>query len=49
VKQLHAFFTLIIGIIVAFTASWQISLVVLATFPANIIAGTIQMAAFVHQ
>jgi len=36
-KQIQAIFTLLIGIGLGFSASWKISLVVLATFPVNII------------
>lgn len=44
-KQLQAMFTLVIGLVIGFTASWKIAFVVLATFPLNIIAGGIQMQA----
>ena len=44
-KQLQAAFTFIVGLIIGFQAAWKIALVTLATFPANIIAGAIQMAA----
>jgi ABC-type multidrug transport system fused ATPase/permease subunit len=43
VKSLQAAFTLIVGVIIGFYASWKIALVVLATFPLNIIASAIQM------
>jgi ABC-type multidrug transport system fused ATPase/permease subunit len=35
-NQLQALFTLAIGLIIGFTASWKISLVVIATFPINV-------------
>ena len=35
-NQLQAVFTLAIGLIIGFTASWKISLVVIATFPINV-------------
>ena len=44
-KQLQALFTFVVGLIIGFQASWKIALVTLATFPCNIIAGAIQMAA----
>lgn len=44
-NQLQAMFTLTVGLIIGFTASWQISLVVLATFPLNIVASAIKMKA----
>jgi len=42
-KQIQAMFTFLIGLVIAFNASWKIALVVLATFPLNIIASAIQM------
>jgi ATP-binding cassette, subfamily B (MDR/TAP), member 1 len=42
-KQLQAIFTLAIGCVIGFTASWQIAIVVIACFPANIVASAIQM------
>lgn len=48
-KQFQAFFTLAIGIILGFKASWKIAFVVLATFPLNVIAGAIQMQAVAGQ
>jgi ATP-binding cassette subfamily B (MDR/TAP) protein 1 len=48
-KQIMAVSTLIVGLVIAFIASWKISLVVLATFPLNIIASGIQMQAFQGQ
>ena len=44
-KQLQALFTFVIGLGVGLSASWKISLVVLATFPLNMIASAIQMQA----
>lgn len=44
-KQIQALFTFLIGLVIAFNASWKIALVVLATFPLNIIASAIQMQA----
>jgi ATP-binding cassette subfamily B (MDR/TAP) protein 1 len=44
-KQIQAFFTLTIGMIIGFSASWKISLVVISMFPVNIIASSIQMQA----
>ena len=35
-NQLQAVFTLAVGLIIGFTASWKISLVVIATFPINV-------------
>ena len=35
-NQLQAVFTLAIGLIIGFSASWKISLVVIATFPINV-------------
>ena len=48
-KQLQAIFTLSIGLALGFSASWQISFVVLATFPINIAASAIQMQAIAGQ
>lgn len=48
-KQFQAFFTLAVGIILGFMASWKIAFVVLATFPLNVIAGAIQMQAVAGQ
>ena len=48
-RQLQAFFTLAVGLILGFRASWKISLVVIAAFPINIIAGAIQMQTFAGQ
>lgn len=44
-KQLQAIFTLVIGLGIGFSASWKIALVVIATFPLNVIASAIQMQA----
>lgn len=44
-KQIQAVFTLLIGLVIGFSASWKIASVVLATFPLNIIASAIQMQA----
>ena len=44
-KQLQAFFTLLIGLIIGYMASWKIASVVIATFPLNIVASAIQMQA----
>jgi ATP-binding cassette subfamily B (MDR/TAP) protein 1 len=43
-NQLQAVFTLAVGLIIGFTASWKITLVVMATFPINIAAGAMRMA-----
>jgi ATP-binding cassette subfamily B (MDR/TAP) protein 1 len=43
-NQLQAIFTLMVGLIIGFTASWKITLVVIATFPINIAAGAARMA-----
>lgn len=43
-NQMQAVFTLAVGLIIGFTASWKISLVVMATFPINIAAGAMRMA-----
>jgi ABC-type multidrug transport system fused ATPase/permease subunit len=43
-NQLQAVFTLLVGLIIGFTASWKITLVVIATFPINIAAGAARMA-----
>jgi ATP-binding cassette subfamily B (MDR/TAP) protein 1 len=48
-RQIQAFFTLTIGIILGFTASWKIAFVVLATFPVSIAASAIQMQAIAGQ
>eukprot|EP00604_Paraphysomonas_vestita_P002962 CAMPEP_0174820940 /NCGR_PEP_ID=MMETSP1107-20130205/5094_1 /TAXON_ID=36770 /ORGANISM="Paraphysomonas vestita, Strain GFlagA" /LENGTH=1282 /DNA_ID=CAMNT_0016037263 /DNA_START=383 /DNA_END=4231 /DNA_ORIENTATION=+ len=48
-KQFQAFFTLAVGIILGFRASWKIAFIVLATFPLNVIAGAIQMQAVAGQ
>jgi ATP-binding cassette subfamily B (MDR/TAP) protein 1 len=42
-NQLQALFTLAAGLIIGFTASWKITLVVIATFPINIVAGAMRM------
>ena len=44
-RQLQAFFTLAIAMILGFQASWKVSLVVIASFPISIIASAIQMQA----
>jgi ATP-binding cassette, subfamily B (MDR/TAP), member 1 len=48
-KQFQAFFTLAVGILLGFQASWKIAFVVLATFPLNVIAGAVQMQAVAGQ
>jgi ATP-binding cassette, subfamily B (MDR/TAP), member 1 len=48
-KQLQATFTLLVGCIIGFTASWRIALVVIACFPANIAASAVQMQALSGQ
>ena len=48
-KQLQALFTLVVGCIIGFSASWRIAGVVIACFPANIIASAIQMQAISGQ
>ena len=48
-KQIQALFTLAVGVGLGFSASWKIALVVLATFPLNVIAGAIQMQAVAGQ
>lgn len=48
-KQAMAVSTLVVGVILAFTASWKISLVVLATFPLSIAASAVQMEAWQGQ
>jgi len=48
-KQIQALFTLVIGLGIGLSASWQITLVVLATFPLNIVASAIQMQAIAGQ
>eukprot|EP00624_Nannochloropsis_granulata_P003403 evm.model.NODE_27191_length_32237_cov_31.285324.8 len=42
-RQCQAFFTLFVGLLIAFTASWEIALVTLATFPIQAGANAIQM------
>ena len=42
-KQTQAFFSLLFGFIISFTASWKIALVTLATLPINVISSAIQM------
>ena len=44
-KQIQAIFTLLIGLGLGFSASWQIAFVVIACFPISIAAGTVQMKA----
>ena len=41
-KQVQAFCTVTVGMALGFAATWKVSLVVLATFPINVIAGVIQ-------
>jgi ABC-type multidrug transport system fused ATPase/permease subunit len=48
-KQIQAIFTLVIGLGISFSASYKVSLVVLATFPLNIIASAIQMQGIAGQ
>jgi ATP-binding cassette subfamily B (MDR/TAP) protein 1 len=48
-RQLQAFFTLAVAIILGFKSSWKVSLVVIAAFPVNIIASAIQMQAISGQ
>ena len=48
-KQLQASFTLLIGLALGFSASWQIALVVLACFPLSIVSSAIQMQAIAGQ
>lgn len=48
-KQIQAIFTLVIGLGIAFSASWKVSFVVLATFPLSIIASAIQMQGIAGQ
>jgi ATP-binding cassette, subfamily B (MDR/TAP), member 1 len=48
-KQLQAIFTLSVGCVIGFSASWRIAGVVIACFPANIIASAIQMQAVTGQ
>jgi len=42
-NQLQALFTLLAGLLIGFTASWKITMVVLATFPLNIASAAIKM------
>lgn len=42
-RQCQAFFTLFVGLLIAFTSSWEIALVTLATFPIQAGANAIQM------
>ena len=46
-RQTQAMFTLILGLVLGFRASWRMALVVVASFPINIIASAIQMQATV--
>ena len=48
-RQFQAFFTLAVGLIIAFTATWKVTLVVLATFPVSIAASALQMQAIAGQ
>lgn len=48
-KQLQAAFTLLIGLALGFSASWQVAFVVLACFPLSIISSAIQMQAIAGQ
>jgi ABC-type multidrug transport system fused ATPase/permease subunit len=43
-RQLQVACTLCISLIIGFSASWQIALVVIATLPLNILAATISAA-----
>ncbi len=43
--MLQALSTLVVGLVIGFSASWQISLVVIATFPLNIAAASMTMKA----
>jgi ABC-type multidrug transport system fused ATPase/permease subunit len=47
-RQLQAIFTLAIGLAVSLSASWKISLVLIATFPVTIIASVLHTQAFVQ-
>eukprot|EP01034_Spumella_vulgaris_P039260 gene39260-48499_t len=48
-KQLQAFFTLVVALVLGFIATWKVSLVVLAAFPLSIVASAIQMEALSGQ
>ena len=48
-KQLQAIFCMTIGLGLGLSASWQIALVVLATFPVTIATSAIQMQAIAGQ
>jgi hypothetical protein len=43
---LQAFFTFLVGVSLAFSASWKLSFVILASLPLLIITGIIQNKAF---
>lgn len=44
-KKVQAVFTLIVGVALGFSASWQIAFVVIACFPLSIAASAVQMSA----
>jgi ATP-binding cassette subfamily B (MDR/TAP) protein 1 len=48
-KQLMAVCALIVGVVISLVASWKLSLVVLATFPLNIVASIVYMQAWTGQ
>ena len=43
-RQMQVAFTLGISLVIGFTASWQIALVVIATLPLNILSAIVQSA-----
>jgi ABC-type multidrug transport system fused ATPase/permease subunit len=48
-KQLQAAFTLLLGLALGFSATWQVAFVVLACFPLSIVSSAIQMQAISGQ
>jgi ATP-binding cassette subfamily B (MDR/TAP) protein 1 len=48
-RQLQAFFCLMVALVLGFTASWKVSLVVIAAFPLSIVASVVQMEAMAGQ
>jgi ABC-type multidrug transport system fused ATPase/permease subunit len=43
-RQAQVLFTLLISLVLGFTASWQIALVVIGALPLNILSATVQSA-----
>lgn len=43
-RQAQVLFTLAVSLVLGFTASWQIALVVIAALPLNVLSATVQSA-----